>query len=112
MSFMIWWWGSRTHLRRLSSGHFECPRCRGRRLFIVIQQVQVQTLWGLPLASTPLGTFVQCDTCKQAFDTSVTPDTMVIAAGGKVDDTWACPKCTKSNPNNRYQCQSCGYSLV
>jgi len=109
---MFIWWGSHTRYRRLTSGHFACPVCRGRRPFTLLQREQVQTIFFFPLSSTPIDTLVRCDTCNHAFDTSVTAETIVAAAGGRVDDSWDCPMCSKSNPNNVFRCQSCGYSLV
>ncbi len=109
---MFIWWGTRTRIRRLSSGFFNCPRCRTKQPFALLQTEKVSTLYSIPLSSEVLDRFIQCSTCNDRFLTSANPEEFSSAEPGVLHESWDCPKCNKANANTRFQCGNCGYSLV
>jgi hypothetical protein len=49
------------------------------------------------------------------FNPSMTADTIQRTGSRKENgsvETWKCPKCNNTNPNDSYTCLSCGYELI
>lgn len=65
-------WGWKTRAKKLAEGEFHCPHCGADRLYHHKQARRWFTLFFIPLIPLKvLGEFVECQTCKNGYDTAV-----------------------------------------
>jgi len=69
---MIVFFGTKVRHQKLGEGEFHCPKCQARRQYHHKRARQYFTLYFIPLIPLrQLGEYVECQTCKTAFEPAV-----------------------------------------
>lgn len=102
--------GARVRQKVVDEGQYLCPQCGGERPCRRIEVARYFTLFWIPVCRVEkLGEFGVCEACQTAFE--MVDDADLYDESGALE-TWKCPGCAHSNPNNTYRCANCHASLV
>ncbi len=104
-------WGSRSMTKKLASGSFFCPGCRGNTGYTHLRYKRWFTLYFIPVFPTSvLGEVVHCQSCGGDYKPEVLQYSQQAIEAAL--STWNCSRCGSGNNASVTTCLRCGSPRV